>query len=178
MARRPTIPPAFSLIELVIVVVIVGVIAAIAVPRLTAASERVRLRQVEADAAALQRAADLYAAEHADRTPAHRPDGTVDTDAQSLIRRLLRRTTDTGSISPTGLFGPYLKSWPKNPFPVCRLVRIDGPAPPKNCAWRFDSATGRFTPDHTGVMEDCGMGHGLTPPEATLTPSELTVEAG
>jgi prepilin-type N-terminal cleavage/methylation domain-containing protein len=175
VGHSSTSPRAFSLIELVMVVAIIGIIAAIAVPRLASASERARQRQVEANAAILQRAVDLYAAEHAERTPAHRPDGSVSDDALEFIRRLMGKTSDTGALSPTGLFGPYLKSWPRNPYTICRLIRIDGPDGAKNCAWRFHSASGRITPDHTGILEPCGMDHGDAAP---LMPSPLSDDDG
>ena len=55
---------AFSLVELVIVVVIMGIIAAIAVPRMSNSAENAAKNAVIGNQAALQTAIDLYTAEH------------------------------------------------------------------------------------------------------------------
>lgn len=172
------------MIELVIVVVVIGIIAAIAIPRMSSAAERARLRQVEGNTAVLQKAADLYAAEHAERLVSRQPDGSVSTAGRDIIRRLIGRTDDAGTVATTGIFGPYLQSWPANPLTLCGGIRIDGPTAAQNCAWRFDSATGRITPDHTGVMGACAHGHagakaeGEAAKAAAEAPAELATDPG
>ncbi len=62
----------FSLVELVVVIVIIGIIAAIAVPRMSNAVAGARESVLKADLRALRTAIDLYAIEH-DGSP---PDGS------------------------------------------------------------------------------------------------------
>lgn len=65
VVQRPVFPSrrsAFSLIELVIVVVIMGIVAAIAVPRLSSAADNAASNAVTHDLGALQRAIELYTA--------------------------------------------------------------------------------------------------------------------
>ena len=57
--------PAFSLVELVIVIVIIGIIAAIAVPRFSSATASANDKQAKASAVILQNALDRVIAEHA-----------------------------------------------------------------------------------------------------------------
>lgn len=138
---------AFSLIELVIVVVIIGVVAAIAIPRMSSAASRASDAAIQADIAAFQRAIDLYAAEHANRSPAHDADGNVNTDDGMFVSRLISKSSlegDTGS----GVFGPYLLAIPVNTFNNLDTVRIDGdPAGSDKMGWHFDSGSGVISPD-------------------------------
>lgn len=139
--------PAFSLIELVIVVVIIGIVAAIAVPRFSSAAERSMDAALAQNLSVLQKAIDLYTAEHADLSPAREPGGSVST-ATAFARRLLQRTDAMGQLSAVGMFGPYLRAWPENPVNGRRSIRIDGaPAGANTHGWRVDSATGKIESD-------------------------------
>ncbi len=137
----------FSLIELVIVVVIIGIIAAIAVPRFSSAIEKSADAAVAQNVAVLQKAIDLYTAEHADLSPAREAGGATSTP-NAMIRRLIQRTDASGALESTGIYGPYLRAWPENPANGRRSLRIDGAAAGANThGWRFDSATGVIQSD-------------------------------
>lgn len=160
----------FSLLELAISVATVGVIAAIAVPRLGLAAERAAHRALVANHVELQKAVDLYAAEHMGRNPAQNADGSPNTDSLTVVRRLLQRSDITGAVAANGLFGPYLFTFPRNPFTDCAALRVDGAAAGQDCAWRITSATGKVEFDHsnTGVnRHDYYARHGAL---ATLIP--------
>lgn len=149
---HPTQPrrSAFSLIELVIVVVIIGIVAAVAIPRLSTAGSRSKDATVRANLAVLSKAVDHYVAEHGGLNPAQGPDGTVSTSIRPFMRRLLERTDADGTFNATGLFGPYLRSIPVNPYNDLAVIRVDGPAGASGLAgWRFDTQTLTFAPDHS-----------------------------
>ncbi len=150
---RPRRRAAFSLIELVIVVVIIGTIASIAVPRLLSASERSTDAAVLADRTTLQRAIDLYIAEHAERCPATQPGGAVSTDAAAFEHRLTGKTQISGLVDASGGYGPYLRELPVNPRNGLATVRINGAAPGANThGWRYDSAAHEIQPDHAKIV--------------------------
>src|SRR5262245_5420103 len=77
----------FSMIELVIVVVIIGIVSAIAIPRLAGASDNSRVSTMKATLKILDTAAEMYAAEHDGMLPCCEPDGSVSTDGDGLIKR-------------------------------------------------------------------------------------------
>jgi prepilin-type N-terminal cleavage/methylation domain-containing protein len=138
----------FSLIELVIVIVILGVVAAIAIPRASSAVDQARVRSLQAATITLQKAVDLYVSEHDGFTPAHDPDGKIDTDSNALLKRMLARSDESGNVADDGPLGPYLKDPPANPFASCGMVRVTSDAEPQGCAFRLDPATGRVRPDN------------------------------
>jgi prepilin-type N-terminal cleavage/methylation domain-containing protein len=149
MAPRRSTSRAFSLIELVIVVVIFGIVAAVAIPRMSSAAQSASVARVSADIDELQRAIDRYTIEHEGRSPAHDADFNVSTDIQSFHDRLTNTTTMDGYIQDNAPFGPYLQLIPKNMFSNCPDIRIDGAPDRIGCSWRFDTASGIVRSDHT-----------------------------
>ena len=131
---------AFSLIELVIVVVIIGIIGAIAIPRLGGATDRAVDAQVIASLGHFQRAIDTYMAEHGNKCPATDPNGSINTSQVSFRNRMKGTTDDVGNVTPTGMFGPYLKDLPVNLANRRQTLRVDGaPAGANTNGWRYDS---------------------------------------
>lgn len=136
------------MIELVITLVIIGVVSAIAIPRLASASENSRVAALKASLKALDTATEFYAAEHEGLLPCHTPEGDVETDGDALAKRLMIRTNADGTSSLQAMFGPYLRAMPLNPYNQLATVRVDGDAPGKGLAgWRFDSGRRRFQAD-------------------------------
>lgn len=137
------------MIELVLVVVILGLISAIALPRFSQAADRARATALAGTLRALNSAAELYAAEHEGRTPAHEG-SDVTVLGSALQRRLTMRTDIRGDFNAGDrIYGPYLRSMPVNPINGLRTVRIDGSTARSGVyGWRFDSAANAFTPDH------------------------------
>lgn len=136
---------AFSLIELVIVVVIIGIIGAIAIPRISSASENAARNAVIADQGTLQRAIDLYTVEHQGVLP-HVGAGTL----KNFYFRLLRTTDLDGTVNEsTGIYGPYINGLPTNRFNGLSTIRIGGAAAGTNThGWRYTAVTGQIEPDH------------------------------
>ena len=116
----------FSLLELVIVVVIMGIIAAIAIPRMSRASKSAGEAAVESNLAVLQNAIEQYAAEH---------DGTYPTVAD-FEKQLTAKIGD---------YGPYLRKIPEMTTGDNKGSTKVAAAAAKDVAWIYDADTGEIT---------------------------------
>jgi len=137
---------AFSLIELVIVVVIIGIIGAIAMPRMSSSAENAAVSAVIADRNTLQRACDLYEAEH-EGTMIHVGAGSE----KVFYFRLLKNSDIDGTVNDSaGIYGPYIASIPVNRHNGFPTIRIDGAVAGANThGWRYNTTTGTIEADHT-----------------------------
>ncbi|MBY0311843.1 MAG: type II secretion system GspH family protein [Phycisphaerales bacterium] len=144
---------ALSLVELVIVIVIMGTVAAIAAPRMSQAAASARLASLSTNLRILNGAAEQYATEHEGRNPAQLPSGAVDPQLKSLVLRLTSRTTISGeALGLNRTLGPYLREIPVNPMNGRRTIRLDGsPFRLGTHGWRFDTQTNTFSADHPAV---------------------------
>ena len=105
---------AFSLTELIVVVVIIGVLAAIAVPRFSQGVSQAGPAASMQDLAILQQQIELYALEHGGVYPAYNSDGTNAAHSEGAFLSQLTQYSDSqGQVSPTPSnlfrFGPYLR---------------------------------------------------------------------
>ncbi len=156
--RRPTGfgdssgPRAFTLVELV-VVVIIGIVVSVAVPRFSSMGRRNRRATVEADLTVLRGAIDRCYAEHG-RYPGYNPangapDGTLFVDQLVKFTDATGRTSDTRTSPYT--FGPFLRPpFPTNPINELDTVRVianAGSAKPlaDTLGWFAVLETGQFT---------------------------------
>ena len=96
----------FSILELVMMLAIVGVLSAVAVPRIVSAGQHARSHRLMEDLQVLQRAADLYEAEHVVSLGRRSSGGNA--NAALVIARLVGRTDTEGNVDPVGEYGPYL----------------------------------------------------------------------
>lgn len=111
-------PVAFSLVELVIVVTIIGTIAAIAVPRISNITQRSQEHAVRSSLASVRQAIDRYYAEHG-RYPGYDP-GTGAPDRDYFKQQLMKISNENGDIRDSygypWIYGPYIRApFPKNP---------------------------------------------------------------
>jgi hypothetical protein len=128
-------------------------VAAIAIPRFSGGAERAAAAALAGNLAVLQHAAELYSAEHGGINPGQEPDGSASLDARDCFGRLVNRSTGAGVVSGAGIFGPYLRTWPTNPYNGKRTLRLNGAAAGASThGWRFDSGTGLFESDASGTI--------------------------
>lgn len=109
---------AFTLVELVMVVTIIGIVAAIAVPRVTSASKNASAHAMQATLSSVRTAIDCYYAEHG-RYPGYVA-GTDTPDDAQFVSQLTKYSnaggTTNGTVTPEFVYGPYLRTpFPKNP---------------------------------------------------------------
>ncbi len=105
---------AFSLIELVIVVMILGIMAMIVIPKYASSADDAREKTLSTDYATALRQLELYKHQHGGKTPDLAADGSLDT--ANFIKRMTGKTDADGTLNANGTFGPYLIEWPTNPF--------------------------------------------------------------
>ena len=119
----------FTLIEMLVVVIILGILAMIIVPQITVSTEDARLNTLQSNLTTVRSAIEVYAAQHGNRYPGlySEADGTtaVADDAASkaaLLAQLTQFTDINGQTNATKdatfKFGPYLKlgQLPQNPY--------------------------------------------------------------
>ena len=119
----------FTLIEMLVVVIILGILAMIIVPQISVSTDDARLNSLQTNLNSLRSAIEVYAAQHANRYPGNysQLDGTTPVPdngaANTAFLAQLTQFTDingmvSGTKTATFKYGPYLKTatLPLNPF--------------------------------------------------------------
>lgn len=158
-SARPRGRAGFSLFELVIVIVILGLVAGIAVPRFSNAAARARDSNLALNTQMLQKAIELYTQEHAGLTPAYSARGQLSASGVGFVARLTRATTDDAEFAASAWLGPYLRAVPVNPFNALATVRVGGVRAGANThGWRYDPDRNIIEPDHASTSGGGGGG--------------------
>jgi general secretion pathway protein G len=130
----------FTLVEILIVVVILGILAAIVIPQFTGASTEAKESALVSDLQAIRSQIELFKIQHnADILPGEILDaGTGAVTAatpDSFVNALTCRTDKNGVADVDGTgdastyrFGPYMKKIPENPFSTSETVTVAGKA--------------------------------------------------
>jgi general secretion pathway protein G len=127
---------AFSLVELVIVMVIIGIVAAIAIPRISMGATDARANALRANLSALNRAVEYYAAEHENAYP------TPSTFEEQLTKFTNLAGAYSDSFSAEYRFGPYLKEIPKIGVGPNKGGDDVGTTATGSAAWVLDTVSG------------------------------------
>ncbi len=141
----------FTLVEILIVVIILGILAAIVIPQFTEASNDARESALASDLQTVRSQLELYKVQHLERMPSVNELNAADT--ANFIARLTGRTDEDGKINAAGLFGPYLMKFPTNPFaatgPALVTFGTADPAPAVGNGWYFNTGTGKLSANDT-----------------------------
>lgn len=121
----------FTLVEILIVVIILGILAAIVIPQFTEASNDARLSSMTSDLQTVRGQLELYKVQHLDTYPA------FDTFVAQMTG-----TTDINGDAAGSDFGPYLLRVPTNPFTNTNTIGADQAGA---TGWYYNEATGSFT---------------------------------
>lgn len=141
---------AFSMIELVIVVVIIGIIAAIAIPRMSRGTAAAADSALKSNLAILRNAIDLYQTEHNGLYPTASAGATVE---ELLTQYSNADGSDTNPTKDTAngfIYGPYLRAIPTMPVGAEKGKKTIGATATAGTAWVYDSGTGTVTPNASG----------------------------
>ncbi len=122
---------AFTLVELLIVVVILGILAAVVVPQFSDASTDAKLGSLMGDLKTIRSQIEVYRLQH---------NGKYPSNIAQFERQMTEQTDADGS--PGTDFGPYLQSIPANPFDNSNAIK---PTLNGSGGWYYKNTTGAFT---------------------------------
>ena len=128
---------AFTLVEVLIVVIVLGILAAIVVPQFSTATTDSNLSALTSDLQIIRGQIQLYRAQHGDAWPSAAT-ATPGFAAQMTSASDITGATGTGTSFP---YGPYLQSIPNNPYTSTNTVGSTGLG---TTAWYYDATTGTF----------------------------------
>jgi len=126
----------FTLVEILIVVIILGILAAIVIPQFTNASTDARKASLVSQLQTLRSQIQLFKLQHNDILP----DLVANQWAQMMSKTDLTGAVNTAAA---GIFGPYLESQPINPLNGFKLVAL---APGAGVGWTYSNVTTSSTP--------------------------------
>ncbi|MGC9455172.1 MAG: prepilin-type N-terminal cleavage/methylation domain-containing protein [Phycisphaerae bacterium] len=159
--RRAT---AFTLVEILIVVVLLGVLAAVVVPSFSNASQSARCSMLLDNLRIMRTQVQVFKAQHNDVAPGYPGlDNTAAPTEEAFVDHMTMATTVSGDVAAPGTggypYGPYLREIPENPVNGRASVRVlaDGDAFPAEAAnthgYVYQPATGILKADSTGTDE-------------------------
>jgi general secretion pathway protein G len=172
----------FTLIELLIVVIIIAILAAIAIPQFSSSSGDAQESTMGANLATMRSAIELYRVQHNNMYPSiigtggataaactgASPAGTVGAGTANQEQALIDQLTmfsdafgHTCSVAAPGYtFGPYLRAIPVEPVTnsnVVTVVTAAGTSQPNattTVGWRFVNTTGTFQVNSSRMARD------------------------
>lgn len=132
---------AFTLVELLIVVIILGILAAVVIPQFSDASTDTKFSSLGTNLATIRGQIELYKLQHNGVYPL----------LASFTDQMTKKTNVGGTTSGGDVkFGPYLQRIPNNPFTntndVSSTVSTDGTK-----AWYYVETTGQFNANDGGT---------------------------
>ena len=141
----------FTLVELLIVVIILGILAAVVIPQFNSAANESREAAVASNLATIRQAIEMYKVQHNDNLP-----------SAAIVNELINTTDLDGTVQAdgSGAYGPYLRnSFPASPVDGSNAVTTG--APGRTTPRRASSAATAPTPSRptrrptTTTSESC-----------------------
>ena len=139
----------FTLVEILIVVVILGILAAIVIPQFSQASTEARESSLRSNLQSVRSQIQLYRIQHNDTLPAN---AAALTTALTIITNF---DGDAWAAGDGAQYGPYMRDIPDNPFTTTNVI---GDATGDAVDWIYDPtpAVGEayFVADDGGTCPD------------------------
>lgn len=139
----------FTLVEILIVVVILGILAAIVIPQFTEASTEAKLSSLCSDLQTTRSQIELYKVQHNDAVPAPEGGGVT-------WDRMTKYTDIGGVVNATKTavycYGPYMQKIPVNQFNDSSVIEVGTGAATTGTlgdtyGWFLNTDTGVFSAD-------------------------------
>jgi len=121
----------FTLVEILIVVVILGILAAIVIPQFTGASTEAKESSLVSDLQTIRSQIELYKIQHNDILPGEilNADGSITAaSAATFVNTMCLKTDQYGNVGTAAVnrFGPYMQKVPANPFSNATATTVAG----------------------------------------------------
>jgi type II secretion system protein G len=157
-----TLRSGFTLIEIMIVIVILGILAGIVVPQLTSATTEAKQAMLKDELRFFRNQLQVFRAQHRD-VPAGYPGGNLAAapDATTFIGHMTKNTDATGNYSDTASdtfrYPPYLSKIPENPVTkkdgvlVVTGTTVPDPDDSQPYGWIYNAETNRLVANLEGT---------------------------
>ena len=161
MGAKMTANKGFTLVEILIVVIILGIIAAMIIPQFSSASESARAAMLMDDLRVMRSQLEVFKAQH-NGVPPGFPDcdtTKIPTEPEMLdhITKSSNPAGATAAINTPGYpYGPYMREIPANPFNgkssvrVLRASDVLPNSPTDQYGWIYQPSTMMFKSDCLG----------------------------
>jgi general secretion pathway protein G len=143
----------FTLVEILIVVIILGILAAVVIVNFADIPGTVKETNLKENLSKIRAHIEVYRNQHADV-----PEGDL------LAEQLTKPTNFAGDVAEVRggeyIYGPYIEQMPTNPMTAIGTIRTtDDPSalfPPgdQNAGWWYNGVTGRFYADLADGVTD------------------------
>ena len=148
----------FTLVEVLLVVIILGILAALVVPVVADASQGSKASALKETLQRVRAQCRMYYAQHDGKAPGY-PAGGGPAMAETLMAQMAASTDQAGNSGEGEAFtlGPYIHRWPVNPVNGKADVTIiaDGAelpnGPSDGGGWIYQAATMTFRSDASGA---------------------------
>ncbi len=154
----------FTLIEILVVVVILGILAAITLPRFSNAASAARASMLADDLRTIRMQLGVFDGQHGVAAGYPSCDPNAAPTEAAFVTYMTKASKATGETAEPGTpgfpFGPYLRTIPQNPINGNTAVQIipDAGSFPSAAdgshGWMFQPATGIFKADCKGADEN------------------------
>ena len=135
----------FTLVELLIVVIVLGILAAIVVPQFSDASTDAKLSSLKTNLQTIRGQTELYNIQHNETYPT----------LANFVDQMIKVSKPDGSTADIGTagydLGPYMQSIPSNPYTGTNTI---GDGDVGTSDWHYDESTGRFRANHHADYTD------------------------
>ena len=154
----------FTLIEILVVVIILAILAAMIIPQFSSATESARASMLMDDLRVMRSQLEVFKAQHQGIPPGYPGCDTTETPTDAvMLEHLTKASTSEGvtaAVNTPGYdYGPYMREMPTNPFNGKNTVRVLAPsetfpdAPLDQFGWIYQPSTLLFKADCGGSDE-------------------------